>query len=90
VCHCPACQRFFCRECVVSFDGRLLCAPCIARASQGPVALEKGTSHVGQILLGALALLFIWVVFYFLGWVILQYRETAPMTSSASGIADRA
>jgi hypothetical protein len=79
VCRCPECRRFFCRECVVSFDGRLLCAACIARASEPPLAPRK-SSHAGQILLGMVALFLIWTIFYCLGWIILQYRETLPVS----------
>jgi hypothetical protein len=28
---CPACGRFFCRECVTEHEGRVLCAACINR-----------------------------------------------------------
>src|SRR5271165_4238055 len=86
VCRCPVCRRFFCRECVVPFDGRLLCATCIAKANEAPPVLEKRSSHPGQILLGVAALIFIWAVFYCFGWIILQDRETLPVTSSASEI----
>lgn len=89
-CRCPACERFFCRECVVPFDGRLLCANCIARATESPVAEEKGRAHLVQAVMSGAALLLIWVVLYFLGWVILQYRETTPVTSSASAAVARA
>ncbi len=82
VCRCPECRRFFCRECVVSFDGRLLCAACIARASEPPLAPRK-SSHAGQILLGMVALFLIWAIFYCLGWIILQYRETLPVSVAA-------
>lgn len=29
---CPACTRFFCRECVTEHDGRFLCAGCLRAA----------------------------------------------------------
>ena len=89
VCRCPVCRRFFCRECVVPFDGRLLCATCIAKANEAPPVLEKRSSHPGQILLGVAALIFIWAVFCCFGWIILQDRETLPVTSSASEIVNR-
>ena len=84
VCRCPECRRFFCRECVVSFDGRLLCAACIARANESPLLPKKKSSHLGQLLLGVAALVFVWVFFYCVGWIILQYRETLPDQESSS------
>ena len=30
---CPSCQQYFCRECVVEHDGRLLCSDCLRRES---------------------------------------------------------
>jgi hypothetical protein len=63
---------------VVPFDGRLLCATCIAKANGAPPALEKKTSQVPQILLGMAAVFLIWLAFYCFGWVVLQYRDTLP------------
>ena len=31
---CPACARFFCRECVTEHEGRILCASCLSRQSE--------------------------------------------------------
>jgi heme/copper-type cytochrome/quinol oxidase subunit 2 len=67
----------------VAFDGRLLCATCIANETAAPAVLEKKSPHLIQMTLAAAALLVIWVVFYLFGWIILQYRDTAPETSSA-------
>ncbi len=85
ICRCPECRRFFCRECVVPFDGRLLCAACIARANEPPSLREKSSQLSGQLLLGTAAVVFIWVIFYCLGWVILQYRETLPLEVAEKG-----
>jgi hypothetical protein len=87
---CPECRRFFCRECVVPFDRRLLCAACIARANEPPLLPEKSSALSGQLLLGTTALVFIWVIFYCLGWIILQYRETLPVEVAEKGRSPRA
>jgi hypothetical protein len=92
VCRCPECRRFFCRECVATFDGRLLCATCIARATEPAVAPQK-SAHGRQMLLGIIGLIFIWTIFYCLGWMILEYRETQPVNDArtpAGGISQRA
>ena len=31
---CPACKRFFCRECVTEHEGRILCAACLSRQTE--------------------------------------------------------
>jgi hypothetical protein len=85
VCRCPECRRFFCRECVVPFDGRLLCATCIARANEPPLISEKRSSSSGQMLLGVAALVFIWIAYYCLGWMILQYRDSQPVEVAERG-----
>ncbi len=90
VCRCPECRRFFCRECVVPFDGRLLCATCIAKATTAPADAEKRSPHIVQMALGTVALLVIWVVFYLFGWIVLQYRDTAPVTNSSAAMFYRA
>ena len=78
VCRCPGCRSFFCRECVAPFEDRLLCAACIAKQNEAPRVAEKRTSSLGQMLLGLAALIFIWIVFYCVGWIVLQYRPAQP------------
>lgn len=68
---CPECRRFFCGECITEHDGRLTCAQCL---------LDEGSKIGGQeqeskwrigaavfpVLQFALAMLLIWILFYFL------------------------
>src|SRR5271167_2514525 len=89
VCRCPECRRFFCRECVVPFDGRLLCATCIARANEPPLVPKKRNSPAGQLLLGITALVFVWMIFYCLGWIVLQYRDTLPLNAAETPALNR-
>ena len=35
VARCPACRQYYCRECVVEHDFRLLCAACLRKSIEG-------------------------------------------------------
>jgi hypothetical protein len=64
VVRCPACLRFFCRECVTEHDGRMICASCAAGAT--PEAAPA--SSAGRWIAGAGAgFLIAWLIFYYLG-----------------------
>lgn len=73
---CPACGRFFCRECVTEHDGRLLCASCIhslqARA-EAPrrITLRSLLRPAGAAAAAAAGFLLLWG-FYALAGVILS------------------
>jgi hypothetical protein len=62
------CARFFCRECVTDFDGRLLCAFCI-RDRIAARKQARGRSHfvtaAGSIAAAISALVLSWSFFYF-------------------------
>jgi hypothetical protein len=67
VSRCPECRRFFCRECVNEYEGRLLCAACLRKVLT-PAAVTKRRSVVsGAIGQGLLGLLFAWFFYYSLG-----------------------
>lgn len=76
VCRCLSCHNFFCRECVVLFESRLLCAPCLA-AESAPrqPQLSRRRFGVAAPALALLGLLIAWLLFYLAGWTILQFRE---------------
>jgi hypothetical protein len=67
VARCPACGRFFCRECVTEHAGRVMCAACLRATARVPLlqrrALVRGLQW-GQCLAGALLL---WFTFYWAG-----------------------
>lgn len=84
VSRCPNCARFFCRECVLPHEGRLLCSTCILSLfEQSSKAEEVGRAPRGnaQLFLAALALVLVWLVFYLAGWTLLQMRSTAPVAA---------
>jgi len=69
---CPECGRYFCRECVVEHDNRLLCASCIAKlltpSRTGRFRLA-GLMRLGQFLFGFMVL---WLFFYYVGQALLS------------------
>ena len=68
---CPGCRRYYCRECGVEHDGRMLCAACLKKPS-----LNAGPeSGLWTKLLGFAApfvgLLVAWLFFFCLGQLLL-------------------
>jgi hypothetical protein len=65
---CPACERFFCRECVTEHDGRLLCAACLrallVAAKPSGRRTRRALAVVWQALQVGAALALIWFFFY--------------------------
>lgn len=64
VVRCPQCRRFYCRECVIEHDGRMICAACVDRGE------SAGGDRSGMAVwtaLGVGGFLLAWAVFYYLG-----------------------
>jgi len=79
VCRCPSCHQFFCRECVVEFERRLICAPCLNRATGQVQTQLKKSRYWPQFIGAGLGLIVCWLLFYILGWMFLQTRQTSPV-----------
>jgi hypothetical protein len=75
VCRCPSCANFFCRECVVLFESRLLCANCLHGDSALPFAPGKKLFGFSGFSLALLGFLVTWALFFFAAWALLQFRE---------------
>jgi hypothetical protein len=85
VCRCPSCRGFFCRECVALFESRLLCAQCLAAEVNAQHAeLSKKRPGMATIVLAVLGFVLIWLMFYFAGWSILQFRARAVASANVS------
>ena len=66
VVRCPACHRYYCRECVTEHRGRMMCASCVAEASHaGAVAKRSGRAVWIALAMGGLFIA--WLSFYDLG-----------------------
>lgn len=91
---CPACGRFFCRECVTEHDGRLLCAACIHRLQERPeearrLTLRAALRPAGIAVSAAAGFLLLWG-FYTLAGVILsavphKFHDSTAFQSLAEG-----
>lgn len=68
---CLSCGKFFCRECLVEHQERLICAACLRGLAKPPLTRHPALRHLlqgGQILTG---LFLLWIIFYMLGKVLL-------------------
>lgn len=77
VARCPECARFFCRECVVEHEDRILCASCLARLAAPPLESARSwrLASARPIAGGALGMLAAWLVFYLIGRALLQVPD---------------
>lgn len=82
VCRCPQCRNYFCRECVVSFENRMLCASCVAEGVSATRDVQQ-RSGLGALVLAVAGFLVVWLLFYVAGWTIMQWRERAPETDTS-------
>ena len=64
VVRCPQCRRYYCRECVVEHEGRMVCAACIERGGDASAA---GSGAALWTVFGVCGFLLAWMVFYYLG-----------------------
>lgn len=71
VARCPACQRFFCRECITEHDRRVLCADCLRRLAATPARKASRRGDVALTAAGVAGLFVIWVLFYLAGQALL-------------------
>ncbi len=79
VARCPSCERYFCRECVSDYNGRLLCADCLSLET-GEAARE-GTAWLSPLtgwVLALLSLAALWLWFYGLGRLLARIPDQVP------------
>jgi hypothetical protein len=67
---CPACGRFFCRECITEHEGRVLCALCLKGAENKPFVARM--AWVTRILQLAAGILLAWLFFFWFGLALLS------------------
>ena len=66
---CPGCGEFFCRECIVEHEGKLLCAACLARATAARERRQPRLAAVRRAGSAGVGARVLWRVFY---WVLLK------------------
>mgnify|MGYP007030113431 CR=1 FL=1 len=69
---CPACHRFYCRECVSEHEDRLLCAPCLAASTGQPHQTKNRLAVIGHAARIFLGLLAGWLFFQALGAILMR------------------
>jgi hypothetical protein len=71
VARCPECGQFYCRECIVEHDDRVICAACLRRTSASAAEKNSRWSAIRDVVQITAGLLLAWLFFYFAGRVLL-------------------
>jgi hypothetical protein len=69
---CPSCGGFFCRECIVEHEGRLLCTSCLARVYSSATGRRGNWAGARRQFALAAAVLAAVLVFYGIGSILLN------------------
>ena len=77
---CPVCRRSFCHECVVEHEDRLVCTSCLKQLR--PVQAVKPRT-VPQGFAAAAGFLLIWLIFYYLGEILMALPSSFHMSLAA-------
>ncbi|MGQ9591847.1 MAG: rhomboid family protein [Planctomycetota bacterium] len=73
---CTECGRFFCRECAVEHEDRILCAPCLRKAVRAGPARRRRFVPFLRLLQCALGILTAWLFFYVAGEALLAIQRS--------------
>lgn len=71
VARCPECGQFFCRECVVEHDDRVICAECLKRMVKAPVKARERFAALLKVAFCVLGFFVAWLFFYETGRLLL-------------------
>ncbi|MCX8157535.1 MAG: rhomboid family protein [Verrucomicrobiae bacterium] len=83
VARCPSCGRFYCRECVIEHQGRLLCASCLRRLAQPPKTKRPWPALGARLAAALTGLAVTWLFFYALGALLISIpSDTHEMQKS--------
>jgi hypothetical protein len=69
---CPGCGEFFCRECVIEHDGKLLCTACLARSTTARERRRQRLATVRRAASTTAGALLLWLVLYWVGALLLK------------------
>ena len=72
---CTECGRFFCRECAVEHEDRILCAPCLRKLIRVEPRRRTILALGLRLLECALGILAAWFFFYLFGEAFLSFRR---------------
>lgn len=81
VARCPECRRFFCRECVVEHEDRMICSSCLRKLAEEKSIGTKRLLTAWRTVqfLGCLVLL--WVFFFLMGQALLRIPSETHLNS---------
>ena len=69
---CPACRRYYCRECVIEHESRLLCAACVATEAAREKRRAKRHGWPVATAGAVLGVFLAWAFFFIIGWGLLN------------------
>jgi hypothetical protein len=69
---CPSCGQFFCRECIVEHEGRLLCAACLAKVGGANERRRQRWAVMRRIATATASAIVLWVSFELMGSLLLK------------------
>ncbi len=69
---CPSCREFFCRECVVEHEGRLLCASCLAKSAVAGGRRREQLAALRRVVEATAGVIVLWLAFYAVGALLLK------------------
>ena len=72
VAQCPECRNFFCRECIVEHDDRVLCNACLRKLSRPKTASRRFSQALADAALTIAGLLIASLFFYLIGQLLLM------------------
>ena len=67
VARCPECGQFFCRECIIEHDDRVLCATCLRKLGRLPLTRRPAFVKVTRFVQCAFGILVVWFFFFLVG-----------------------
>jgi hypothetical protein len=70
VVRCPACHRFYCRECVTEHLGRMMCAGCVSLAKDAEAVPRMRSGNAMWIAFAAGGIFLAWLTFYYFGMML--------------------
>jgi hypothetical protein len=68
---CPACEKFFCRECISEHKGRILCSRCLSAAIAPKRRSRRILKGFVELVAAGLGLMLIWLLFFYFGQMLL-------------------
>lgn len=69
---CPSCTGFFCRECIVEHEGRLLCAACLSKLARTTDRRLQRWAAVRRIAVATAGACVLWLCFDGIGSLLLK------------------